>query len=105
MKASETIEGWSNHETWQVNIVIANDQRLHDGVLLLAERAARGHSHAEAVKKLGDDIADTFNAASPKVRVRDAVDEFWEDQLQAISDAIDWDEIAEEWLAKAKENT
>jgi hypothetical protein len=106
----DTYEGWTNRETWALNLWLSNDQGLYE---MTRERVA------DWLKRYEADAKDEHYA---KVRAGEAVKELWEELtdpdeglmsaeniLAMVRDVgseyrVDWDEIGRHWLEDVTEN-
>lgn len=97
-----TYQGWTNYETWAVNLWLTNDEGLYHAVQDLAEQA----------KTDAGESKDEIWATEAEVLLADALEEFigemtpdlgaslWSDLLTAAIGEIDWREIAGAWLTE-----
>lgn len=83
---NEKYNGWSNYETWLVNLWLTNDA----GTYALALDAAKGGDVWEAESRLAD-LADEITEQPPS---------FAGDLVRASLTRVDWREIAESLRAE-----
>lgn len=86
--------GWTNYETWCVNLWLSNDEALYNLVTELVadfEDEAPMHEIADAVKDFVEELEDVT-----QVRERAS---FVSDLLGAALSEVDWYEIAEVWVS------
>jgi len=88
--------GWSNYETWCVNLWIDNDEGLQDHVIQLADEALEtedggGHNSIWSLSQQIEGIVDEMNPLADKA------DMFTDLLGSALSD-VDYYEIAEHWI-------
>lgn len=91
--------GWTNYETWNVNLWITNDQ---GGTEYWEERASEALSEAdgdtdEATRTVAQLLKDEVG------QVPDEVTGMMADLLGAALSEVDWDEIAGHFIENAKE--
>ena len=99
MTNSDDYEGWSNQETWAVNIWLANHEQRYKAVLLL-HQATKYHAapkRALAIK-LRAYTEQAIEQASP-IRPEGLA----EGLIQAALAGVDWDELAEHWQRTCRE--
>jgi hypothetical protein len=95
----ETYQGWSNRETWAVNLHLSNDQGLYDQVNEMAEEVER--DPFKLANRLQDFVSDEL--LSPDW-YRDELGTAMPDAVIGIAREIgstwrvDWNEIAKAWL-------
>ncbi len=105
---SNSHQGWSNYETWCVNLGLANEEQTYRRCQSLATEA---REHAETCPQVRDNVW-TFEEA-PTFLLADALKEFVEDGnplasqssmysdlLTAALSEVNWHEIAEAFLKK-----
>lgn len=108
--ADDTYNGWSNRETWALNLHLANDQGLYT---MTRERVAdwlarypqdssdstlAAYRAGEAVKELWEELTDPdgglMSAEAILPMVRDIGSEY----------RVNWDEIGASWLTDWRED-
>lgn len=107
---NEKHEGWTNRETWALNLWLSNDQGLYD---LTRERVAEGMAEvraSETYQQLGSKA--TYDAYRAGQIVKDLWDELsdpddvWighaeiQQMVREVGSAwrVNWDEIGAAWL-------
>lgn len=86
-----TYEGWSNYETWLVNLTLDNDEPLYKAVLDLAKRYRSASVLAAQIQK--------FVEGRPEFGFRSArAGTMAETILESFLDDVDWEEIAKSKL-------
>lgn len=96
---SETYNGWTNRETWLVNLWLGNDQATYSEVLD-ATRDALDTPHPRLT--LADWLRDWL-----ELQVSECCGTrygFVTDLALAASAHVDWQEVADGWLSDAQEN-
>lgn len=91
--------GWTNYETWNVNLWIDNDQGSHE---FWSERAVELCEDSDWDKddgscRLADELKEHFQENMPEVSGTYA------DLLQSALDSVDWREIAEHFCADVEQ--
>lgn len=87
--------GWSNYETWCINLWIDNDHGLYLERIDMAERCVHDASDkAEAVRELETMLKDWVEEMAPDLGAS-----MWSDLLSAALSEVDWREIAKNTLA------
>jgi len=90
-------EGWSNYETWAVNLWLSNDELSYRTVMEWARESRAGedrHDYDEPRFRLADRLKETLEEDMPDLGAS-----MWSDLLRAGFAEVDWTEIAESWLA------
>lgn len=99
--------GWTNYETWNINLWLDNDAGSHE---YWRERAIEAYTNADTNKvfskaenaalDLRHELADYFNEINP---LADEANCF-SDLLGAALSSVNWYEIAEHWITLAEES-
>lgn len=106
MTATEkSYNGWTNYETWSVNLWLRNDDESYSDVRELTRkalaRAQEGHhyltpeEHARLL--LVDAIVEYVESLEPMASILEGAS-MATDLLGAALDEVDWDEIAQHFL-------
>jgi hypothetical protein len=97
--------GWSNYETWCVNLWIENDQGMYSFAqdqAAEAWEAAADESTTDrkvvATRQVADALKDTFENDMPNVSG------VWADLINAAMGEVDWDEIAQPYVDEVESN-
>lgn len=93
--ADRTYNGWTNYETWCVNLWLNNDSDDYHYWRSEAEhclRLAKHHGHEDAAFLLADRLKEHLWESKPEVSG------MWADLLNSALDAVDWDSIAKAFL-------
>jgi hypothetical protein len=112
----DTYNGWTNRETWALDLVLSNDQGLYE---MTRERVSDAvEAYTEGYEQ-GDGL--NLNDVLPRI-AGEAVKEFWdeitdpdeglmtaENILAMVRDVgseyrVDWDEIGRHWLPETDES-
>ena len=92
---AETYNGWTNYETWAVNLWMNNDRGSQGHFLDMAREAKRGESNKRArVYDLANSLKAEFDEQNP---LGDDCS-VWTDLLGAALCSVNWIEIAEHLL-------
>lgn len=93
--------GWSNHETWLVNLWLTNDEFNYRETESLAKKiwdrtvsnqylTRRELAGRELAKKIKEDIEEFMPDLAG----------MWSDLMRSALDSVDFDEIAANWLSE-----
>lgn len=105
MTQQEKYNGYKNYETWCVTLWLENDQPTYEYWRQQARLQAAGAPQAEQVQKgfwtteqaakflLADQLQREFEETNPLEKA-----DVWSDLLNAALDAVDWHEVAEQFL-------
>jgi hypothetical protein len=116
MSADDTYNGWTNYETWAVNLWIDNEQATQEYWLEAAgdawEMAGPGDPNqfiptreGNAVAMLADRLKDEHDDDSVHPVLAAANGTVYADLLNAALSAVNWHEIAVSLLEEYRENT
>ncbi len=100
-----TFNGWANYETWLVNLHMDNDQASQESFLEMAQDVV---SSVEASEYLTKEQEERYQLAD---RIKEAIEVSTEanesslasDLVRAALGNVNWNEIADSWLAQARE--
>ena len=99
-----TYQGWTNYETWSVNLWIDNDEDIQDywheeamEAYLNAEATAHSTRQYVAAVDLAEQIKDQHEEAMPEL------DGVWADLLNASLSEVNWRELAEHMIDGIKD--
>jgi len=81
---AKTYNGWTNYETWCVNLWLTNEQGSAEFLTETATRPADLSERAQSLKEWVTDADDDFPSSG-----------LFQDLLQAALDNVDWREIVE----------
>jgi hypothetical protein len=112
--SDDTYNGWKNYPTWCVNLWMANDEGLYGLVLDQArqfiEDAPEHHNVPtiwtadEAARfELADWMKDTLCEAGGEYGLVPELEGFPSDLLGYALQQVEWTDIAEHWIADARE--
>lgn len=101
-------EGWTNYETWAVNLWISNEESSH----LLWSEAAQDHYEAavsraatreewteQAARALADQLKDTFEGdAEAMLEAGRGAGTVWADLLGRAQEEVNWAEVARSFV-------
>lgn len=93
-KDEEGYNGWSNYETWCVNLWLSNDQGIYEAVNELID----GYDEDANVIAIADDIEAFVGELPECASVREQAN-FVSDLLGASLSVVDWYEIATTWIS------
>ena len=79
----QTYNGWTNHETWTVNLWMTNDERYY---AQLCEIVASGDSLDDQAEALEDFIRSEYDGGSSSI---------WADLINNSLGEVNWYEIVE----------
>lgn len=85
----KTYNGWTNYETWLVNLWIQNDQALHAALHDEVTSAENLYDAKEALQAWLDNEYDLF--------VEERGHGLFQDLLNAALSNVDWYDIAKNW--------
>lgn len=103
---TKTYNGWTNYETWCMNLWLSNEEPSYRYWLEAAEQAAKDAPNsnevkqgilrpdASAVRALADQMCEEIHSAE---KLKDS--DFCTDLLLAALAEVDWEEIAQSFLA------
>ncbi len=86
--------GWANYETWAVGLWVDNEQALYYEKIELTCRFTDDDSSyrcAQAIKEWIESMQPDLGAS------------LWSDLLGGAMSEVDWGELADHWLAEARE--
>lgn len=82
--ADQTYNGWSNYETWVVNLWLSNDQGTYEYVRDLVKDSKADYNAVEALREWIEEVNPLLDEAS-----------LFTDLLNAALSEVDWWEIVE----------
>ena len=94
---NNTYNGWTNYQTWVVNVWMDNDQGLQQYFSGLARRERDAYKLANILRDEYGEQCDALLKAS------EAQASVWADLLHSALGAVNWDEIAEHLIADTAE--
>lgn len=107
MESKEKYEGWENRETWLVNLHLENEQSSYQ---YWVEQAQRCRDSAADMEQVRNNIWTEAKAAvftfadQMKEELSDAIPvdspSLYGDLISTAFSHVEWNEIAENWLAK-----
>lgn len=93
--------GYTNYETWAVNLWLQNDQGLYNTIKEFVNDAKENSEASEYLTKeqetvyaLENTIKEFIEESAPEV------EGVWADLLNAALSEVNWKEIAENWLSE-----
>ncbi len=92
MDKGQEYNGWSNRETWAVNLWISNERGSYEQVKALADE------HHESRADLADAIKDWIEGNQPELGPT-----LWSDLMGTALGEVDWYGIAESWIEDWKD--
>lgn len=100
MSSEKAYNGWTNYETWNVALWLDNDQGTYTYWREVAQEcwddAAPGEDRDdEAASALRDRLKDEIEESAPDLGAS-----VWSDLLSAAMSEVNWQEIAESWIAE-----
>lgn len=103
----KTYNGWTNYETWAVNLWIDNDQGSQEYWQRAARQAWRSAVARESLTRkevaaasLADQIKDEITEAAPDLGAS-----LFSDLLSAAFSEVNWDEIASHMVEDLEDDT
>jgi hypothetical protein len=78
-------QGWTNYETWAVNLWLSNEEPLYRDLVDMARDADDADELAQSIRSYVDNMAPDLGAS------------LWSDLLTSALGEVDWDEIAKSW--------
>lgn len=99
-------QGWTNYETWCVNLWLSNDEPLYRDMIGFADEYLSADD--DGTGDIGDSyrfglaIREYVESLEPAAQVLSGAS-FVSDLLGSALADVDWSEIAESWLQDAKE--
>ena len=91
----KTYNGWTNYETWCVNLWLTDDPYLQEEIVGIVNQNQSGHIYPTA-----DSLKDFVSEMNPLLD--DA--SMWSDLLTAALGSVDWFELAEHYLEDLIDN-
>jgi hypothetical protein len=103
MTNDRSYNGWSNYETWNVNLWLTNDEGTYG---YWTEAAQEAWNDAEADDSFTrEEVATLALADRMKAEIEESVPDLgasmFADLLNAAIGEVDWHEIAKSWLDEA----
>lgn len=96
--------GWTNYETWLVNLWIDNDEGSQRFWQLLRRATDALESNEEDPNGAESDLADALKESfEDQAEAMTEVTGFWADLINSALGEVNWDEIAEHMIADAQE--
>jgi len=89
--------GYTNYETWCVNLWLDNDEGLYEIVTNMTKDALKTGSPAYELSQALKDLHENENPLESETNV-------YSDLLQASLDSVNWYEIAENWIENIKDD-
>lgn len=91
-----TYEGWSNKQTWAVNLWVSNDHGLYNEQTDMIRHAVRREIDSA---DFADEIEQWVSGMTPDLGAS-----LWSDLMSLALGSVDWRELAESWLADGAES-
>jgi hypothetical protein len=103
--ADERYNGWANYPTWCVNLWLSNDESLYMYATEQAERTfAEYEDEREAARMFAQWLSDACSSDGEfSSETASELTGLNADLLTWALKSVDWDEIADRWIAEAKE--
>lgn len=98
MTSEKTYNGWTNYETWAVNLWVDNDEYLQDQVRDLARHERDTYKLGKAIEEMIDSMH-PFHGDCATKEMQAFSSSLWADLLGAALSEVDWYDIAEHWIA------
>jgi hypothetical protein len=89
-----TYNGWTNYETWNVNLCLDNEEPMYRDIVRMTRRALVANSSEEATDELARDLRSYVTALFEEFG---AFGDLRASDGDTIS-PVDWEEIAEAWV-------
>lgn len=97
MTSEKTYNGFTNYETWCVNLWIDNDEGLAEQVRELALKERDTYALGKEIEALIDSMH-PFNGDYATREAQAYQSSLWADLLGAALSEVDWSDIAEHWI-------
>lgn len=81
--ADKTYSGWTNYETWCVNLWLTNEPYTEGELRMLAQMSASEYERADCVKRFVEELMPDLEAS------------MFSDLLRSALDNVNWREIVE----------
>lgn len=100
----QTYNGWTNYETWLVNVWISNSQSeqemwQEEALLAVTETAGESCPDGAAIRRLAGSMREAIEDAASEYRLEGMLS----DLLNAAISSVNWDELARHYINDAKE--
>ena len=104
--SNDTYNGWTNYETWVVNLWMDNEEGSYDYWREVAQEVSNDLEEPtnsmtkmdEAIYLLADRLKDHHEQVKDEILVEDMTASVWADLLGAALSEVNWREIAEHLL-------